>query len=373
MITFSEDISTTSLLMAYNNNVVRFTSDTISKTILNATIGFNGVTAIIYPQPDGVFYFNFLEWVKPLINTKNFVDTLNPDIDGTDYETLTYPDSGFLNSITTFTIQFTDDTTETATRNLSYIAGVEQLETYKKNVTQTGSSIVALPLFPQTSDRYYAKYWEGFPFDITFIQKTPIDLDIENTTSGLDWLFDERGNITRLFFSDGRTDESINDFLPIAIGRNVLSWLEKFIVVDKEDVCDGAYFKWVNNYGGYSYWKFPNFYQRNQTTRAIGEINTDFENLDNTFSQVSQLGTEAGNRIAVNSDILSTEEFNLLKTILTSPKIYYFVGEPFARASANDWVEVRQITTSHRIRNFKNEPNSIVCEFELPDNYIQSL
>jgi hypothetical protein len=373
MITFSQDISTTSLLMGYNNNVIRFTSDTEDKTILlcNITIGSQNIT--IYPNPSGVFYFNFLEWIKPIVNSKNFIDTLNPDIDGSDYRTLTYPDSGYFNATVSFLIQFTDETSETTTRTISFISGVEQLETYKKNVSQTGESIVALPLFPQTSDRYYAKYWEGFPFDITFIQKTPIDLTIENTTSGLDWLFDERGNVTRLFFSDGRTDESINDFLPISIGRNVLSWLDKFIVVDKEDVCDGAYFKWFNNYGGYSYWKFPNFYQRNQTTRAIGEINTDFENLENTYSQVSQIGTTAGNRILVNSDVLKEEEFNLLKTILTSPKIYFFVGDPFARASANDWLEVKLLTTSHRIRNFKNEPNSIVCEFELPDNYIQTL
>jgi hypothetical protein len=373
MIVFEQDISTTSLLMAYNNNVVRFNSDTEDKVPLKALVAFNGVFATIYPQPNGMFYFNFLEWIKPLINQNNFVDTLNPDIDGSDYETLTYPFEGFLNAITTFTITFTDDTTETITRNLSYISGVEQLESYKKNVSQTGNNIVALPLFPQTSDRYYAKYWEGFPFDITFIQKTPIDLEIENTTNLLDYEFLERGNVTRLFFSDGRTDESINDFLPIALGRNLLSWLDKFIVVDKEDVCDGAYFKWLNNYGGYSYWKFPNFYQRNQTLRAVGEVSKDFENLEDTFSQFSQLGTEAGNRILVNSDTLSDEQFNLLKTILTSPKIYYFIGEPFARASANDWVEVKVLTTSHRIRNFKNEPKSIVCEFELPDNYTQTI
>jgi hypothetical protein len=359
--------------MGYNNNVVEFTTDTDDKTILNATITIGTLTAIIYPRPDGTFFFNFKEWLKPFLNSDNYLDLVNPEISGSNFDTLTYTGSGFVFLSVNFRITFTDTTNESTTKSLSFLAGVEQLDSYKRNETQTNTNITLLPLAPESNNTYYAKYWEGYPFDISFLQVSPENLEIENTTNLLDYTFNQKGQITRLFFSDGRTDESINDFLPISLGMNVLKWRNKFIRVQKEDVCKGKYFKWLNNYGGYSYWKFPDYYEENLSTSSIGELNKDFNNVPDTFSQVTQIGSTATPRLSVNSDILTSEEFNLLKTILTSPKVFLFVGEPFSRASANDWVEVKRLTNTHRLRNFKSQPNSVVVEFELPDLYTITL
>ena len=71
MIIFTQDISEDNNLMAYNNNVVRFFSDS-SETVLNCQITIGSLVALIYPLPDGSFYFNFKEYITTQINTSNF-------------------------------------------------------------------------------------------------------------------------------------------------------------------------------------------------------------------------------------------------------------------------------------------------------------
>jgi len=371
-IDFLQSIDTDRINMAYNNNVIRFTSDS-GLDILNATITLGGQSVLIYPNPTGLFYFNFKEYISTTINTFNFFDTLVTDIDASDDTTFTYSFGGFLKISFTITINFTNNTNETYSVFIPFLSGVQQIETYKRNVTQTTDNIILLPLYPNTTNKYYAKYFEGYPFDVSFLQLEPVDLELTNNTNLLDYTFEYKGFLTRLFFSDGRIDESINDLLPIALGVNEIAWLDKFLYIDKADVCSGVYVKWYNNYGGYSYWLFPNFAQRTQSMRNIGEINTDFENLEDTYNQVSQIGLTAGQKLIVNSDKLTEEEFNLLSTILTSPKVFLFTGEPFSQADVNDWMEVRIANTTQRTRNFKGQALEINLDLELPDLYTQTL
>lgn len=372
MITFQTEISTVNLLNAFNNNVVRFKSDSTTKIPLTATVTIGTTPVTLYPLPNGQFYFNFKEYVHPLVNSNNFNDLVNPVIDADDDTTFTYEGSGLFLASVTYLIVFTDETSETTSKDYQFLASVTQLESYKKEVYPIESKRPLLPLYPNTADTFYIKYWEGYPFDVTFKNDSdPIELI--NITNTLDYEFESKGNITRLFFCDGNIDESINDLLPIALGRSQLQYEDVYITLDKEDVCDGVYVKWFNQQGGYSYWKFPNIYRRTKQIKAIGEISKDFENLEDTFSQVSQIGQTAGNRLIVDSDTLKDEEFALLSSILTSPKVYYFVGQPFARASANDWMECKILTSNQITREYKGQPNQIRLELELPDDYTQMI
>lgn len=373
-IVFTKQLSTSTTLMAYNNNVVRFASDN-PEDALTCDITIGAQTVTIYPTPDGDFYFNFKDYVIPIVNQTNFVDTVSPNLNPVTPTTYTYIGSGYNLLTVTYTIHLADDSDDVDGFDYTFLAGVEQIETYKKNVTQTGDNIVLLPLFPNTNNKYYCKYWEGYPFDISFLQWGELidNLEITNNTNLLDFEFIQKGNITRLFFCDGSTDETINDLLPIALGLNELAWSDKFVYVDKQDVCSGVYVKWFNQYGGYSYWLFPNIYQRSQNQKNIGELNTDFEDLSDTFSQTTQIGMTAGEKLIVNSDKLTSEEFNLLKGILTSPKVYLFTGEPFSQADSNDWMEVKVTTTEQRTRNYKGQALDITLALELPDLYTQTL
>ncbi len=371
MIQYSQDISEINNLMAFNNNVIRYASDL--GIPLKSTITIGALPILIYPTPSGRFYFNFKEYITSFINTNNFKDTLVTALDANDYTTFSYNGTSFLNISVLINIELDNNTTDDDSKSLKFIAGVEQIETQKKHVSQTEAKIILLPLYPNTNNKYYAKYFEGYPFDISFLNRDDVTLELINNTNLLDFTFEAKENLTRLFFSDGRIDESITDFLPIALGRNEIQWLTKYLIIDKEDVCKGVYVKWFNNYGGYSYWLFPNFAKRDMTMRNIGELNQDFENLIDTNNQVTQIGIEAGNRLTVNSDKLTDEEFNLLKTILTSPKIYLFTGEPFSQADANDWMEVRMTSTNQTTRNPKGQALDITLNLELPDFYTQRL
>lgn len=375
-IVFTQGLSETNNLMAYNNNVVRFNSDSLD-TSLRADIVINSQTVTIYPTPDGSFYFNFKEYATTIVNQNNFVDSVNPELDASDSATYTYAGTGFVIAEVDYIIYLAEDTTDTISKEYRFLAGVEQLETYKRNEIQLGQVIVLLPLFPKTANKYYAKYWEGYPFDISFLSASYPDLDddllLTNNTNLLDYLFERKAKNTRLFFCDGSIDQTITDFLPLAIGRNEIAWQDKFIYIDTQDTCGGVYLKWFNQYGGYSYWLFPNFPQRNQSQKAIGEISTDTEDLADTFSQNTIIGMSAGERLTVNSDKLTEEEFNLLRGVLISPKVYLFTGEPFSQADSNDWMEVKVMTPSQRTRNAKGQALDITIDIELPDFYTQTL
>mgnify|MGYP003397757308 FL=1 len=57
-IVYKIDLPTDKILCAYNNNVIRFNSDS-TETPISAVIEFNGLTVTLYPNPTGFFYFNF--------------------------------------------------------------------------------------------------------------------------------------------------------------------------------------------------------------------------------------------------------------------------------------------------------------------------
>jgi hypothetical protein len=370
MIIFTQNISENNNLMAYNNNVVRFFSDS-SQTVLNCTITIGSLVALIYPLPNGRFYFNFKDYITAQINTNNFFDDTNPVLNTSDINTFVYEGKSFLNLNVQFTINFVNETNESTTKSLKWLVGVEQLETYKKNETQQGENIVLLPLVPKTANSYYAKYSDGFPFDVSFLSEN--DIELTNTNNLTSITFPRVAQHTRVFFCDGDATETIADLITIASGMNVLSFEDKFIRLESDQHCEGVYFKWLNNYGGYSYWLFPKFDQRTKSIRNVGEINTNFENVSDTFSQTSQLGNTATNRLLVSSDKLNEEQFNLLVTILTSPKVFLFTGERFSRASFNDWMEVRIATSNQLTRQYKGQSNEIILDVELPDDFTITL
>jgi hypothetical protein len=292
-------------------------------------------------------------------------------------------------SLSPFFVNFVDTTTETETRDLFFLNGVEQLTNYQRNETQSTAEFTFLtPLTPETNNNFYVKYWDGYPFDISILRRTETaSFSFYNSSVLLDAIFKQESFITRLFLSDVNTDENIETIIPIPYGRNVFQistnnmptdattpvYNNQFLTIDKQDECEGLYIKWVNNYGGWNYWKFSNIYQQNQNTRAIGEVNTNFDNLENTYGTSAEIGKNANDRVIVSTDLLTIEEVALLQPLFTSPKIQLFTGLPFARASVNDWVDIKLLTSNYRLRNFKEQPASFTLEFELPDYYTMKL
>jgi hypothetical protein len=369
MIVFTKGISETNVLLAYVNNVVEFSSNNVLIP-KRAVITIGSSVKTIYPNPSGVFYFNFKQWITSIINTDNLKDDINLDINnGYIYDW----GKMFLSSAIDFKIIFTNNSEETTTKNTNWLLATTQLEHYKTNNPidlQLNKPFLLSPTMDLNNNAYYIKYWEGFPFDIPFYNGTETNILVSNESNLLNYTFTTISEVNRLLFSDGSITITIDDVLSLADGYNKLkltsNQLDFYIDLEKQNgICEGHYFKWLNEKGGYNYWLFPKG-NRNRKIKDLGELKNDFYNLSDTISPAIQLGKQSNDVLMVSSDILTSEQNDVLSGILDSPKIYYFTGQPFAKASYNDWIEVSLNVSDARVINAKQHQNKYNLSFEFP-------
>jgi len=365
--------------MAYNNDIVKFYSDTLQPQRY-CDVTAPGLSIRLYPAPDGTFFLNFKPFVTALINTRYFVDDLTTDLDVTDPETFIYDftDGVYMYRTVTFTIALDNDTEDTEDYILSWMAGVQQIGEYVR--LSRSEDHVLLPFKKDTANTHYAKYWQGYPFDIS-LYLTGANLYIDNTTNMLTAEFERKGFINRLFLSDGRTDETIEDVLPLVESHNLLrakkqsgnTVNDKFIALYKQSYKCGVYMKWLNNFGGYSYWLFEDTYALDRASKSIGELDNDTNNLNDAVGRTLNLGQQGNDTIKVIAELLTDDDMAIVQGVIDSPKVYMFIGQPFAKSDTNDWVEVTLKTNSARIKNFKQKLTNVALDFDLPERYTQTL
>lgn len=375
MIIFTEDINDDKLRMAYNNDVVRFYDNSgIAPLYCDITIGSTGVR--IYPGPAGQFFFNFKSYITSLINTRNFVDTLVPDIEST--WVYNADDGSYLSLDVEFEIKLIDNTLVSSTYNLQWISGAEQyggFVGYRKH-----DQYILSPFNKFSANDYYIKYWEGYPFDISlYIPNGSVYM--VNQTLMQTAHFNTIGHVNRIVFSDGRSDVSIEDIWPIADGYNKVrvqaaeteSDKDRFLTIEKIPYKCGVYIKFLNKYGVYSYWLFENTYSVEGSSRYREDAFSGFNNINEDYSSITQTGKEGQRTFRVTSDLLREEEVLILQDIIDSPKIYLFTGAPLSRNGQYDWIEVILKTGNIRIKNPRQELVPFNLEFELPQRETQNL
>lgn len=435
MIVFTKDINAQKLRMAYNNDVIRFNSNIATPanfcdvTIAPATM------VRLYPDPQGMFFFNFKPYASALINTNNFEDTLVPSITAGSSRSFIYSatNSVFMQRKVTLAITLTDKNTDTATYTLSWLAGVQQ---WNNEPGYTVNDLLLLsPPDTAAADNYFIKYWQGYPFDIS-VFTTETSVKLHNQTNLLSQQFAVTGYGDRIVFSDGRTDETLEDILPLAEGFNKLRlvhkkpkfgtpvldigitpWIgrdsavignintlsttattnttlaanvggsatldtsvfsllvevSKYITLQKVPYQCGVYLKWLNALGGYSYWLFENTYSIDRSTKQLGELDNNNANLEDTFGRTLQIGKESQDTIKIVAEMLTPPERNVVEGILDSPKIYLFTGKPFSKNTNRDWVEVTLKTTSARLKNPRQPLTTFGFDIELPTRFTQTL
>lgn len=382
MITFTTAVQASRLYMAFNNLIIRYGTTTTTTPVRSEITGLTADAITLYPGPDGRFFFNFRPYVSALINTHNFEDTVQPQIDSTLPDTFVYNVANrvFLQRPVLIKVYVTDGADpETHSVTLSWLAGVQQLG--DPFVFNSGDTYILSPFMAGTTNSYYLKYWQGYPFDIPFFASIS-GLTIKNETNLLEQEFPSLGGYgTRLFVSDGRTDESLEDLLPLAVGYNRLrikryeddSDKDPFIHIEKMPYSCGVYLKWLNAQGGYSYWLFEDTYSIDRATKSLGELDRDNANLGDTFARTTQIGKESADTLKVVAELLTENESRIVQGILDSPKIYLFTGKPYAQSSYRHWVEVTLKTTSARIKNPREPLTNFAFDIELPVRYAQVL
>lgn len=380
---FIKDISQTDLLMAYNNNVVRFKSNS-GIDVLTASITGFGIDVLLYPNPAGEFYFNLLEYIKSQINTNDFEDDLVYNLSPIDIDSFNYDvDPGaYLEDDLTITLTMIDDSTEIATRKLQFISGVNQLEDFRRgNIINPALPFNILsPPRKRTANTFDIKYWEGYPFEFSYYSKDQnIPLDIINTTNAVNQALNIDGHINSLFISDGDTDTTLEDFLPMVVGINKIRFRvddvlqEVFLNLNKVDSDCGVYFKFRNQFGRNSYWLFHENHFRGRTVKQIGELYNDWENLEDTISQTKQIGKSSDETLNCFAKDVSIYDREILDQILDSPKIWMFTGERFSRADRMSWIEVKVKTTALQIYDTTKRKYNFKVDFDLPQRYTQTL
>ena len=78
-IVFLKQLDNTKVNLAYNNNLVKFYSSS-SFTPVNATITIGSNVVTLFPDPNGVFTYNFKDLITTILNVDNFKDDLKPDL-----------------------------------------------------------------------------------------------------------------------------------------------------------------------------------------------------------------------------------------------------------------------------------------------------
>lgn len=379
MIQFKIPIDAGRLRMAYNNDVLHFKSSLPSaQKYCDVTI--NNTSMRLYPAPDGYFFLNLKPYATSFINTRNFEDTMNPNIQGVNPATYVYNHTPgtYITATLSLAVVMENNVTDTGTYDLAWLAGAEQLGDYKRY--DRSDYFVLSPLKKDSNQHYYLKYWQGYPFDISLYTSTYKKFNIKSA-SWYNATFLTNYLITRLVLSDGRTDVNLENQLLLINGINELRYMsslvdkstDKFITLEKVPSRKGVYLKWLNKYGGYSYWLFEDTYSVDRNTKYTGELDRDYTNLEQMFGRSIQIGKESQDTMRVIAELLTEDERRIVEGILDSPKIYLFTGKPFAKNGKNDWIEVTLKTTNSRIKNARQPLTNFTFDIELPQRFTQTL
>jgi hypothetical protein len=388
-IIFDKDISEQKLLMAYNNNIIRFHYDSLGTvlTASSAEIIENGINpdkinVKIYPSPDGKFFFNFKEHITSRINTKNFED--NNDYTGLDFNNSPFnnyfdvSDGCYLENDFIFKINLSDGTNIFVQKHLHFLAWAENQKLLSDVFYNNAYDVNSIVLLSPTINKI--KMFEGYPFDFSFFAKESTgaakirnlvnndlyDIYIATAISTNKSVF----NINLLQYNSiGGSQIATygrNDYFMLEISTNYGA--DKTLIFNLQMVpykC-GVYIKFLNKYGRWNYWLFDKNYFETQTTKNLGEINNDFNNLNDTISPTLQIGKMTDINIKCITKKLDEYDKIILDGLIDSPKILMYTGDPTIN-TINSWIGVRLKTTNFIAHDPKKSLYTYYVEFDLPN------
>ena len=172
-------------------------------------------------------------------------------------------------------IIFSDATYEATTINLSVLAAVTQIETFKVDQINLSANQF-VPLIPALNKELltYVKMWRGYPFEFTgFSNAVGSYIKVDNVTTGDDLVFVPSTQLTAFYLSDGQ-----NEFLSPQHGWNEIKFqvndlpilTNKMLLNYESDPECGIYIKFINRFGRWTYWLFSKYVYKKRSSKYMG-------------------------------------------------------------------------------------------------------
>jgi hypothetical protein len=384
-IVFEKNLNITNLLFAYNNNTVTFKQSSTSLSAKKATVFFDNQLFTLYPDPNGKFYFNFKYSAPVFINDNNFSDTTCFNLaekmattfkneviaDGGTFESfdclveqllnlginpiIDWTDAIYKDFTVIYKIYYTNNTEDTSTEIYSFLSAYVNYHNYKKLYPNFPYSVKYTQMMLKPIS--YLKYWNGYPFDFTWYDGYESELYFD--VNGEQLYFENSKKINRIIISNGGYE-----FINLNVGYNTVNEIQ----IEKiTDICEGHYIKWLNSFGGWNYWLF---YKGNDTltTKDLGQIYNDYEDVKDTVSPYVSIGKTSENNISVAQNNITQNEMLILNDLLDTPKVYLFTGTQNQTVQCSEWLEVNIKAGSFRVSNSKEKMTSLNLTIEIPTN-----
>lgn len=350
-------------LYIFNNNIVRFKSDSSASPSISARISSGSFSITITPNLNGVFEYDFKEFFKSVL-TNNFRDGFyEGKIAQGEPEEVGDSKQDFYSFIEKdFDFEITKDNGSRESTSVSYklLRAVLPLDKYRSGLTNYNNNSIAflLPLTDNASNVWYATYWDGYPFDLPIYSGVARTITVKNKTTNSEYDVDLTRGVNRLIVSSGITNLNLENILPIVLGENeieiTVSGLGGSITITlyltKKEACTGHYLKWLNDEGGWCHFLCNEAFQE-RDAKQIGSFSKDFNNINQTKEHINSTGVNKEDSIRLFTGNISLQEKRLLNTLWGSPKIYRYLNIPFAEATADDWITESVLTSKIELEN----------------------
>lgn len=320
---------------AYEDSFIEFESDLANNDRAEITIlGYNE-PFLIYPDFEGKYLFNLVEFSKALFNKDSFRDEMNEPL-FSQFSERKYYESMYININV-----YNSNSSDSLSSNFKFYRGIYNDDTNDEPRL----------LIPKFNDFYHFTYFEGYPyfFESSNIETNKIvkiknkNNNYQSTNSNVN----SNSNSIRFYLqktTNQRSNLLINkkskqtNLIFEARESKSIDKTEREIKIKRVDKKCGVYLKWYNSYGGYSFYLFDNYFDEDIKVKILDEINTNqFKNAGekNNFDFIDK-GKEYDEEIKLKTSV-DRLELKYIKDLFYSPHVQmYSKTKPFQRGEFVD-------------------------------------
>lgn len=133
--------------------------------------------------------------------------------------------------------------------------------------------------------------------------------------------------------------------------------------------CGGTYIKWLNEYGFYNYWNFPNSRELVNEAEEIYRIPRSIFD-PNKNSNFDTAGFSAREKMTVR-DMIPRRFWPLMRSLVASPDVY-MLREIKENVTPDDWIKIVQTDAKFERDTIGKTMSQFEIEFEIPKVYAQN-